>query len=73
MPERKVAMVTGGARGIGGTICRRLVREGYDLHVSYFKSAVQFEEMKEDLAGQNVASHLWMTALKITIDWTLSF
>jgi 3-oxoacyl-[acyl-carrier protein] reductase len=33
--ERKVAIVTGGSRGIGGAICRRLASDGMSVHVVY--------------------------------------
>lgn len=53
--SRKVAIITGGARGIGAAICRKLARDGFDLHVSYNKSQDQINQLKKELTGQNVS------------------
>lgn len=53
--NRRVAIITGGARGIGGAICRKLARDGFDLHVSYNKSQDQINLLKKELTGQNVS------------------
>ena len=38
MPERNIAFITGGSRGIGAEIARRLAREGYDIWLNYLSS-----------------------------------
>ena len=37
--ERRVALVTGGSRGIGRRICRRLAADGYAVAVGYASGA----------------------------------
>src|SRR5215207_1996410 len=40
----KVALVTGGARGIGRAICERLGRDGYTVVLNYLSSSSAAEE-----------------------------
>jgi 3-oxoacyl-[acyl-carrier protein] reductase len=52
MQERakgKVALVTGGSRGIGAEIARRLAREGADVAVTYHRGKVEAEEVAEEV------------------------
>lgn len=41
----KVAIVTGGSRGIGAEIVKMLAREGYNVVLNYNKSRIQAEEI----------------------------
>ena len=47
--ERRIAVVTGGSRGIGAAICRRLARQGMSVHLVYRDA---------DEAAQRVASEI---------------
>lgn len=55
---RKVALVTGGGRGIGRAIARKLAEQGYDVAVNYHRSRVAAEELAEELrrSGCNAAA-----------------
>jgi 3-oxoacyl-[acyl-carrier protein] reductase len=42
-------MVTGGARGLGGVISRRLAAEGYDLWINYRESEEEAEALRAEI------------------------
>lgn len=47
-----VALVTGGSRGIGEAICRRLALDGYTVAVNYQKSAERAEALAAEIGGK---------------------
>jgi 3-oxoacyl-[acyl-carrier protein] reductase len=66
--ENKVALVTGGSRGMGAAIVKRLIAEGATVAFTYVKSAAKAQQLVADL-GANViaieadnASHTAVTA-----------
>jgi NAD(P)-dependent dehydrogenase (short-subunit alcohol dehydrogenase family) len=50
----KVALVTGGSRGIGAATARALAAEGADIAISYDMSAAKAEAVVRDLKAQGV-------------------
>lgn len=55
----KVALITGGSRGIGRSICEKLAMDGYDIVVNYSGSKDQAKITKElcEKHGVNVIVH----------------
>jgi len=49
-----VALVTGGSRGIGAAIARRLAEDGADVAISYAASDAKAEAVVEELKGKGV-------------------
>ena len=49
--EHKVALVTGGSRGIGAAICRKLAEEGSAVAVAYRSGADEAEAVASELAS----------------------
>ena len=45
----KVALVTGGARGIGKSMVNMLANEGYHVFINYNKSSIEAIELKKEL------------------------
>lgn len=50
MKNKKTALVTGGARGIGAAICKSLAASGYNVAVNYNSSEEAAEELKKRLS-----------------------
>ena len=47
-----VALVTGGSRGIGEAICRRLSEDGYTVAVNYCKDSDKAEAVASEIGGK---------------------
>jgi len=51
MTVKNVALVTGGAGGIGSAVCRSLAARGYTVAVGYYRSRERAEALAEELGG----------------------
>jgi enoyl-[acyl-carrier protein] reductase III len=56
--NRKVALVTGGTRGIGKAIARRLAEQGYNLVLNYLRNRTAARETAAELEALGVRVHL---------------
>lgn len=50
--DRKIAIVTGGARGIGAAITKRLAADGAKVIITYSKSADAAEKLAKEVGGK---------------------
>ncbi|MGI5125475.1 SDR family NAD(P)-dependent oxidoreductase [Pseudonocardia sp. CA-107938] len=50
----RAALVTGGSRGIGAAIARRLAREGADVAITYVAAADQADQVVRDVTAHGV-------------------
>lgn len=55
--DGKVALVSGGAGGIGSAICRRLSREGVALVITYNHGRERAEKLAAELSADNLVLH----------------
>ena len=54
MEERKVALVTGGTRGIGKAIALELADNGYDIILNYRNANEELKETQKEIEEKNV-------------------
>lgn len=48
MEEKKVAIITGGSRGIGKEIAKKFAKENYNLVINYVSEKTNTEELKKE-------------------------
>lgn len=56
---QRVVLVTGGAKGIGADICRKLALKGYSVAIGYNTSKDEAEELKQDLLAIGVDAEIF--------------
>lgn len=56
--QAKVALVTGGSRGIGKAIAHKLADQGYNLVINYLRNKSAAQEAKEELEAKGVEVQL---------------
>lgn len=61
---KKVVLVTGGSRGIGADICRKLALKGYSVAIGYNTSEREAEDVKQDLLSLGVDADIFKADIK---------
>jgi len=56
---KRVVLVTGGAKGIGADICRKLALKGYTVAIGYNTSKKEAEELKNDLLAMGTDAEIF--------------
>ncbi|MBQ2938657.1 MAG: 3-oxoacyl-[Clostridia bacterium] len=54
MEENKVALITGGARGIGKAIAIKFAKEGYNLVINYVSDKTDVKRLEEEFRQYNI-------------------
>lgn len=66
--EGRKAVVTGGSRGIGREICLLLAENGADVALAYRKSAVEAEQLREEIAAMGRSCIAVQTDVSVSAD-----
>ncbi|MBQ0009118.1 MAG: SDR family oxidoreductase [Firmicutes bacterium] len=72
---RKIALVTGGAKGIGAAIVRELANTGYDVVINYLTSKEKADALVKELSplGVNVFSYQCDVSKEEEVDKMISY
>lgn len=54
MEERKVALVTGGSRGIGKQVALKFAEEGYNIVINYVSDKTDIQELRKEFEDKNI-------------------
>ena len=55
----KIALITGGSRGIGAATVRKFAKEGYSVILNYNKSASEAEQLRSSLIAEGADVHCY--------------
>ncbi|WP_329571137.1 SDR family oxidoreductase [Kitasatospora sp. NBC_01266] len=68
--SRPITLVTGGSRGIGAAVCRRLAADGHDLAIGYRRDAEAAEKLAEEVraAGAEAVAIQLDTAVEADVE-----
>ena len=55
--EKKIALITGGSRGIGAGVAKRLAAEGAEVIITYAASKEKADEVVKDIAQNGGSAH----------------
>lgn len=61
----KVALITGGSRGIGAECVKKFANEGYTVILNYNNSKTQAEQLQRDLQSQGCDVHLYQADVSL--------
>jgi len=67
-PEQRVAIVTGGSRGIGGAITRELASSGVHVAAGYSKGRETAEKLRDELRGEGASVSLHHGKVDVVAD-----
>ena len=56
----KIALITGGAQGIGSAICKELAKQNYFVIINYLKSQREVEKLVADIKKENGFAESYM-------------
>ena len=56
----KIALITGGAQGIGSAICKELASQNYFVIINYFKSKTQVDKLVKEIKEANGYAESYM-------------
>lgn len=60
--ERKVALITGGSRGIGKAIAKKFAKAGYDIVINYVSESAELGKVKEEMIENRNVDILFVKA-----------
>lgn len=60
--ERKVALITGGSRGIGKAIAKKFAKAGYDIVINYVSERAELGKVKEEIIESGNVDILFVKA-----------